>query len=384
MSPAPGSTRTSGERVRHWYGRESLLAYALILPSLAIFGVFVYYPFVDNFRQGFYSSNPANPALSTYVGARQWRSVLELDRLGGALAKGAAIGALAVVMVVAARLVMARIAPRPGAPRPTRLRMARRMASMWLLFALVIGVGVFAFSASDDRGFAHSLKITFVFWLMIVPPTIILGLLVAVLGQRVVRGIGVFRTMFMMSLATGVGVAGTIFFTLLNPQIGLLPWLGVNTDPPPLQNPTWALFAVAVFVWWLELGSAFIFLSAGLQNIPDQLYEAALVDGAGPIRRFIRITIPMLSPMLVFVFILGSILGLVQSFPIIDITTGGNPIHRTETLAWLIVETTRGTSQDYGKAAVLSVALFFLAFALTLVQLTFLERRVTYGEGQRG
>ena len=124
-------------------------------------------------------------------------------------------------------------------------------------------------------------------------------------------------------------------------------------------------------------------MSAGLQNIPDQLYEAALVDGAGPMRRFFRITIPMLSPMLVFVFVLGSILGLVQSFPIIDVTTGGAPIHRTETLAWLIVESTRGTSQNYGKAAVLSVALFFLAFALTLVQLTFLERRVTYGEGQR-
>ncbi len=88
--------------------------------------------------------------------------------------------------------------------------------------------------------------------------------------------------------------------------------------------------------------------------------------------------------MLVFVFVLGSILGLVQSFPIIDVTTGGDPVHKTETLAWLIVDSTRGTSQDYGKAAVLSVALFFLAFALTLVQLTFLERRVSYGEGDRG
>jgi len=380
-------TRRNRHRERHWYGRESLLAYALLAPSLVLFGVFVYYPFLDNFREGFYASNPANPSLTTYVGFDRWRDVLDLGNLANGLGRGAVIGVAAVVLVVVSRALRQRVFPTPKAVtddgRPSRFATARRLAVTWLVFSAVIGVGVFAFSPAPDRGFAHSLRVTIVFWLLIVPPTIILGLLLAVLGHRVIAGIGAFRSMFMMSLATGVGVAGTIFFTLLNPQVGLLPWLGVDSDPPPLQNPAWALVAVAVFVWWMELGSAFVFLSAGLQNIPDQLYEASMVDGAGPVRRFFRITIPMLSPMLVFVFVLGSILGLVQSFPIIDITTGGGPLHRSETLAWLIVDTTRGTSQDYGKAAVLSVALFFLAFALTLVQLTFLERRVTYGEGQR-
>lgn len=376
-------------RQRQWYGKESLLAYALLAPSLVLFAVFVYYPFADNFRQGFYSSNPANPSLQTYVGTAQWRAVLEVDDLWPALVRGAAIGVVGVAIVLLSRFLRDRYlrapVPRAATDPPARARLvaARRLVGTWLTFTALVGLGLFAFGAADARGFAHSLRVTIVFWLLIVPPTIVLGLLVAVLGHRVMAGIGAFRTMFMMSLATGVGVAGTIFFTLLNPQVGLLPWLGVDTDPPPLQHPTWALVAVAVFVWWLELGSAFVFLSAGLQNIPDQLYEAAMIDGARPVRRFFRITIPMLSPMLVFVFVLGSILGLVQSFPIIDITTGGAPVHRTETLAWLVVESTRGTSQDYGRAAVLSVALFFLAFALTLVQLTVLERRVTYGEGQR-
>ncbi len=372
-------------RSRRWYGKESLLAYALILPSLIVFGLFVYYPFAENFRLGFYSSNPANPAVVTYVGWRQWRDVLDLPRLAHTLAIGALVGLLATLLVLASRFMLARFA-RPGVPagRPSVWSVTRRVGGTWLMFAAVIGLGVFAFGTTEDQGFAHSLKVTFQFWFLIVPPTIVLGLLIAVLGHRMLKGISVFRTLFMMSLATGVGVAGTIFFTLLNPQVGLLPWLGIDSDPPPLQNPTWALLSVAVFVWWLEIGSAFVFLSAGLQNIPDQLYEAALVDGAGPFRRFFQITIPMLSPMLIFVFVLGSILGLVQSFPIIDVTTGGDPVHKTETLAWLIVDSTRGTSQDYGKAAVLSVALFCLAFALTLVQLTFLERRVSYGEGDRG
>ena len=373
---------TDAPRSRRWFGRESLLAYALIVPSLVVFAAFVYYPFVENFRLAFYSSNPANPAQTTYVGWRQWRDVLDLPRLGRHLGVGALVGVAAVALVVVSRLVLGRHGERrPGRGGPG---IVRRTVVMWIAFAAVIGIGTFAFGADEGQGFAHSLKVTIQFWFLIVPPTIVLGLLVAVLGHRVLQGISVFRTLFMMSLATGVGVAGTIFFTLLNPQVGLLPWLGIAEDRPVLQNPTWALFAVAVFVWWLELGSAFIFLSAGLQSIPDQLYEAARVDGAGPMRRFFQITVPMLSPMLVFVFVLGSILGLVQSFPIIDITTGGAPLHRTETLAWLIVDSTRGTSQDYGRAAILSVALFFLAFGLTLVQLTVLERRVTYGEGERG
>jgi len=372
-------------RERQWWGRESLLAYALLAPSLVVFAVFVYYPFGENFRLGFYQSNPANPSLTRYVGWRQWRDVLDAPRLAHDLGVAALVGVGATLLVLAARWALRRTsgAGGPGAPRSLRAWTAR-VVRTWVLFAAVIGVGTFAFGGGDVRGFAHSLKVTILFWLMIVPPTIVLGLLVAVLGHRRMRGIGVFRTMFMMSLATGVGVAGTIFFTLLNPQVGLLPWLGVDADPPPLQNPTWALFAVAVFVWWMELGSAYVFLSAGLQNIPDQLDEAARVDGAGPLRRFTQVTLPLLSPMLVFVFVLGSILGLVQSFPIIDVTTGGDPLHRTETLAWLIVDTTRGTSQDSGRAAVLSVALFVLAFALTLVQLAFLERRVSYGEGDRG
>ena len=111
-------------RSRRWYGKESLLAYALILPSLIVFGLFVYYPFAENFRLGFYSSNPANPAVVTYVGWRQWRDVLDLPRLAHTLAIGALVGLLATLLVLASRFMLARFA-RPGVPQPIKMSFKR-------------------------------------------------------------------------------------------------------------------------------------------------------------------------------------------------------------------------------------------------------------------
>ncbi|MFZ4516581.1 MAG: carbohydrate ABC transporter permease [Acidimicrobiia bacterium] len=230
--------------------------------------------------------------------------------------------------------------------------------------------------------FLDSLIVTGKFWLLTVPASIILGLLLAVLGHRKLKGMGVYRTLFILSLATGAGVAGTIFFTLLNPVVGILRELPGFPDPAPLQNPTWALPSVAMFVVWLNISLAFIVLSAGLQNVPDDLYEAARIDGAGAIRRFFRITIPMLSPTLLFVFVVGSIVALIQSYPPIDATSKGGPTGATTTLPYLLVKTLRGVSPDQGKAAVLSVALFGVALVFTIVQLVFFEKRVTYGSGR--
>ena len=234
-----------------------------------------------------------------------------------------------------------------------------------------------------SQQFLDSLVVTFKFWLLTVPASIVIGVLLAVLGHRVLKGMGVYRTLFILSLATGVGVAGTIFFTLLNPSVGVLRNLPGYPTPEPLNNPTWALPSVAFFVVWLNIGLAFIIVSAGLQNIPDDLYEAARVDGAGSWRRFLRVTLPMLSPTLLFVFVVGSIFALIQSYPPVDATTKGGPVGATTTLPFLIVRTLGGTAPNPGKAAVLSVALFVLALAFTLVQLLVLERRVNYGQGEK-
>jgi sn-glycerol 3-phosphate transport system permease protein len=224
--------------------------------------------------------------------------------------------------------------------------------------------------------FVDSLKTTVAFAFLTVPTGIALGLALAVLAHQKLRGIGIYRTIFSSTVATSVAVASVIFGTLFNPVVGLLPWLGIDPQPPILENPDLALIGVAIITIWQTLGLTFILMASGLQSIPDELHEAARVDGAGPWRRFWRVTLPLLSPTIFFAVVVGSIFAF-QTFGQIDILTQGGPLKRTNVLTFFIVDTLRSENND-GKAAVLAVGLFGITFLLTLIQMRVLERRVHY------
>jgi sn-glycerol 3-phosphate transport system permease protein len=223
--------------------------------------------------------------------------------------------------------------------------------------------------------FLNSLRTTVTFALLTVPVGIALGIGLAVLAHQRLKGVGVYRMIFSSTVATSVAVASVIFGTLLNPQVGLLPWLGIQTNPPILENPSWALLAVAITTIWQNLGLSFILMSAGLQAIPDELLEAAEVDGAGPWSRFRHVTLPLLSPTIFFAVIIGGIFAF-QTFGQIDLLTQGGPLKKTNVLTYFIYTELR--RPDDGKAAVLAIALFGVTLVLTLIQLRVLERRVTY------
>jgi sn-glycerol 3-phosphate transport system permease protein len=223
--------------------------------------------------------------------------------------------------------------------------------------------------------FLNSLRTTVTFALLTVPAGIALGIALAVLAHQRLKGVGIYRMIFSSTVATSVAVASVIFGTLLNPQVGLLPWLGLQTDPPILENPSWALLAVAITTIWQNLGLSFILMSAGLQAIPDELLEAAEVDGAGPWSRFRHVTLPLLSPTIFFAVVIGGIFAF-QTFGQIDLLTQGGPLKKTNVLTYFIYTELR--RPDDGKAAVLAIALFGVTLLLTLIQLRVLERRVSY------
>ncbi|HEY8544904.1 MAG TPA: sugar ABC transporter permease [Acidimicrobiales bacterium] len=226
--------------------------------------------------------------------------------------------------------------------------------------------------------FRQSLWVTVLFALMSVPAGIFLGLALAVAAHQRLKGIGIYRTIFASTVASSVAVASVIFGTLFNPVIGWLPWLGFNPQPPLLQNPDWALPAVALVTIWQSIGLSFIVMSAGLQAIPDEVMEAAQLDGARPWRRFWRVTVPLLSPTIFFAVVVGGIFAF-QAFAQVEMLTDGGPIKRTNVLTYYIYTTMR-EAQDEGKAAVLSIALFFVTLALTLFQMRILEKRVHYAQ----
>jgi sn-glycerol 3-phosphate transport system permease protein len=228
---------------------------------------------------------------------------------------------------------------------------------------------------SDE--FRESVWTTVVFALMSVPAGIFLGLALAVAAHRRLRGIGIYRTIFASTVTSSVAVAAVIFGTLFNPVIGWLPALGFSPDPPVLQNPDWALPGVALVSVWQNIGLSFIVMSAGLQAIPDELLEAAEIDGARPWRRFWRVTVPLMSPTIFFAIVVGSIFAF-QAFGQIDLLTPSNEeVLGTNVLTYYIFTTLR-ERQDPGVAAVLAIALFVITLLLTLAQMRILEKRVHY------
>jgi len=229
----------------------------------------------------------------------------------------------------------------------------------------------------SSHDFQNSVWVTILFVLYTVPIGLFLGLGLAVLAHQKLKGVNAYRTIFSSTVATSVAAASVIFFTLLNPQVGLFTyWLGREGEISVLQDPATALIAVSVTTIWQNLGLSFIVMSAGLQAIPDDLYEAARVDGASSSRRFWRVTVPMLSPTIFFATVVGGILAF-RAFGQIDLLTEGGPVQKTNVLVYAIYRLVFRNSND-GVAAVYAIALFFLVMMLTFFQMRFLERRVTY------
>ena len=219
---------------------------------------------------------------------------------------------------------------------------------------------------SDDfrEGLWHSVQ----FVLYTVPAGLILGILLAVAAHRRLQGIRAFQAIFSSTLASSVAVTSVIFLYLLHPVVGVfrVDWL---------TNPDSAMFAVSLSSIWQNMGLSFIIVLAGLQNVPDEVMEAATLDGYGPVRRLLRITLPLISPVLMFLLVVLVIFGL-QAFAQVDILTGGGPAGSTETLVFKINRLVR--PDTIGIGAVYAVGLFFITLAITAVQFVLLERRVHY------
>lgn len=228
--------------------------------------------------------------------------------------------------------------------------------------------------------FGNSLWVTVTFTLLTVPTGLILGLLLAVLAHQRLRGIVIYRTIFSSTVATSVAVASLMFLAILSPSVGVINqvirWLG-GQPIYFLQSTTWALVALAAVTVWQNLGIIFIVTSAGLQSLPEDLYESARLDGAGPVRRFFSITIPLLSPTLLFGFVVLTITSF-QTFGQVDLLTQGGPLRSTNLIVYSIFDTAF-RSFDQGRAAAQAVVLFVILALLSYIQFQAAKKRVFYG-----
>lgn len=297
VAPTAGA-RT--ERLRRRL-RDASLGYAFLLPALAVFAVFAYYPlwrliWFATHQQSRFRNRPAS-----YVGFEQIQETL------------------------------------------------------------------------TGRDFVDGLIHSGLYMVYTVPLGLTLGVVLAVATHRRLRGIKIFQTIFSSTVATSVAVASVVFMTLVNPELGYfrdVAWLSLRDDPS-------ALFAVSLSSVWQNLGLTFIVVLAALQAVPDELTEAATLDGYGPIRRFFRITVPLISPALLFLAIVLVVFAL-QAYAQIEILTGGGPSGTTETLLFKIADPRN--IRGLGEKASLSLGLFVLTGLVAGAQYGLMSRRVHYGD----
>jgi multiple sugar transport system permease protein len=225
----------------------------------------------------------------------------------------------------------------------------------------------------DDRTFIQSIKVTLYYMVVSVPLYLTLGVLLALLLNQKVRGINIFRTvLFLPSVLSGVAVA-VLWAALLNPDVGvvnqLLRSIGIDQPPRWIASPTWAVPSVVLVGLWSIGGGAIIYL-AGLQNIPEHLYEAARLDGASVWQRFRYVTFPMLTPTLLFVM-LTSLIGAFQVFDLVYILTRGGTQGIGESLHFYLINLWQQAFQynrfGYGSA----MAWLLVIFASVVILLIF-------------
>lgn len=243
-----------------------------------------------------------------------------------------------------------------------------------------IGLGNYerAFSGRDDV-LLQSLRNTVVFTIGYVPIAIVVGLGLALLANERLRAITLFRALFFLPVVTSVVAVGIVWRWIFNAQFGVLNWgldqIGVD-GPRWLGDPAWAMVAVIVVSVWQVMGYNMVILLAGLQGIPQELLEAASIDGAGVWTRFRRITLPLLTPTVFFLVII-SVINSFQVFGLIFVMTGGGPGTATHVYVYHLWREAFQV-RNMGYAAALSFLLFAVILLITWVQWRLSKRWVHY------
>lgn len=309
--------------------RRFLAALPFLAPSAILFAIFVFYPLVKSAYLGFFVSDPFG-RRQIYVGFDQYRDVL------------------------------------------------------------------------TSSAFIKSLVVTGTFTLYTVVPALVIATFLAVIAQQRLPGISIFRVIFASPVAASAAIATAMWLTLLHFQIGVANYFVDLADLPAVAwlqdggwavgdhggfwstfadwfvDPNWLLISVSMVTLWMNVGFFTIIILAGLQNIPDELYESAEIDGAGRWSQFWHVTLPMLSPTLLFASVVGVIFAF-QAFGQVRIVLeiGGGPTDATNVIVYSIYQ--EGFENfARGAASVQAIALFVIMLAVTLVQLRLFERRVFY------
>ncbi|MEU8901104.1 sugar ABC transporter permease [Nocardia sp. NPDC048505] len=249
----------------------------------------------------------------------------------------------------------------------------------WDLFSAprFVGIANYRRLFGSDPLFLIALRNTALFTVLTLVPTVAIGLGVAAALNRTLRGIGIFRTIAFLPLVASTVAMAVVWRFLFTTDDGLLNLLlgGIGLGPVPwLTDPNWALVSLSIVTVWKSVPFATVILLAALQGVPETLYEAAKIDGAGALRRFRSVTVPLIRGPLSFVFVI-TVINSVQAFDQAYALTGsgGGPETGTYLLGIMLFQHAFGF-YEVGYASALAWVIFAILLVLTLLQLRFARR----------
>ncbi len=227
--------------------------------------------------------------------------------------------------------------------------------------------------------FWQSLTITLKYAVMSIPLVIVVDLFIANQLSKMKGKFGsVLTTLSFLPFIVSMAAAGMVWDWLLDPNFGLInSVLGFFGAPQLLwlRSPQTALYSTLLITLWIRAPFGTMIILGGIQNVPEELYEASSLDGASDFQRFFKLTLPLINPQLIMVTTLETIFAF-KAFDQIYTSTGGGPAGSTRTLMIYLIKDL--FNSDYGMASALTVLLLIVLFIVSLLQQTLLKRKVEY------
>ncbi|WP_233566543.1 carbohydrate ABC transporter permease [Cohnella endophytica] len=230
-----------------------------------------------------------------------------------------------------------------------------------------------------DDDFLHSMRNNFTL-LAIVPVSMFISLVLAAIINKAAYFKSFFKVIYFMPFISSFVAVAILWRVLFHPSSGpingFLMSIGIEHPPMWLADPSYSLISVMIIMLWANLGFDMIIYMAGLQNIPNDLYEAADIDGASSIRKFFSVTLPLLSPTTFFLLITG-IVGSFRAFDLIMVLTGGGPAGSTDVMVFELYQNAFVNLKS-GYASAIGIMLLFIILAITLIQWVGQKKWVNY------
>ena len=371
---------------------ESRLAWALLAPALTVLGIFGVFPI----------------GYALFVSLHRWRlkkgDFVAFDHYRRALGEAGFVGLF--LLAAAAWLLAVWVARRRQSQRRQHKLLQATGAGLGLLAALAAVAGVAGMASTGDSRLFNSFLVTAFYAFGTIPIEVGVSMFLACLLFRASLGRGFFRVLYFLPYVTPMIATAVLFRTLFSPHPSSLAnrfwgflgfenqrWLfesrsvaalvceGFDLACPAWANaffPSLALVSVVLYNVWVYIGYDTVILLAGLSAIPRHYYEAAAMDGANALQSFRHVTIPLISPTLFFITLIGFI-GTFKAFNHIYILRTAGARDTVDVVSILIFDRLYNY-QDAGYASCLSLILFAAILALTLAQNRLLGRRVFYGE----